>query len=101
MTEKIKYEWELPTLILSNLNSSFPLLAADSPIFGSEQNPKIFILRLYYQSLSLELGDFPTPVKIKSFAAKIYGDYRKLDSSREDDNEDFSGSVRQIFPGSF
>ena len=103
MTEKklvkIKFEWELGTEILEKLKS-FSLLAADSSFFGPKHNRSMFMLRLYYQSLSLELGNFPNPVKIKSFAAKIYGEHYTLFDADDSDPNVFHGSVRQIFPGS-
>ena len=70
MTEEIVHEWELDSGILTKLTgSSCPLLAANSS-FGPNHNPTMFMLKLYYNSLSLELDNFTTPFKIKSFTVK-------------------------------
>lgn len=107
MDEVIVYNWRLNADILTKLTSSYPLLATNSPFFGPEHNPKMFMLRLNYNSLSLELGNFHTPVKIKSFAAKIYSEnvsYNYTSTSGLEKKKvvaTFPGSVRQVFPGLF
>ena len=98
MTEEIVHKWQLDSGILTKLTgSSCPLLAANSS-FGPNHNPTMFMLKLYYNSLSLELDNFTTPVKIKSFTVKISGESTYTSNSRY---ATFPGSVRQLFPGTF
>ncbi|KAI2808905.1 hypothetical protein BLOT_000046 [Blomia tropicalis] len=53
---------------------------------------------LYYNSLSLELANSTTPVKIKSFTAKISGESTYISNCRYSGEVTFPGSVRQLFP---